>query len=339
MQVARIQRPGGPEVIDVVEAPTPAVGPTDVLVAVEASSVNHTDVWVRRGATDAELPMTPGLDAAGTVEEVGDRVSRVAKGDRVVLYGVVHCGECRYCEAGDAPLCREYGAVGESRDGAHAEYVAVPADNVIRLPDAVSFRDAAAAQTSYATAWRALFERANLSVGETVVVLGASGGVGTAAVQLANLAGARTVACTSSSWKADRLADLGADHVVDYTEARLADAVRESGVDHVDAVLDSVGGDVYEQAIRCLSRDGRLVTLGATQGDADAGMLRHVFWRQLTVVGSTGYSRADLRAVVERLADGAVEPVVDREVGLDGVPAAHEALEARDVFGKIVVRP
>lgn len=340
MRATVITEPGGIDVIHVDDVTRPAVGTEDVLIEVAASAVNHTDVWIRRGL-EGETPIIPGIDVAGTVTEVGDEVSDLSEGDRVVVYwNTTACGDCEFCHSGETTMCYDYGGIGVEVDGGQAEYVSVDSAYAMKLPDHVDFEPAAAFPSNFGTAWRALITRADLSPSDDVLVLGASGGVGHAAVQIAEYAGATVMACTSSEWKADRLRDLGADHVIDYSTRDFNEAVTKlSDGRGVDIVLDSVGGAVYEQAIQSLARGGKLVTFGATTGDADQAKLQHVFWNQLEVIGSTGCTMSEFRDIFELFCEGDVEPIVDRTLPLEDVPEAHRMLEGRDVFGKIVVTP
>lgn len=339
MTAAVFTNVGGTEVIEIRDdIPRPSVGEGDVLVEVRACAVNHTDLWVRRGHTEGDPPIIPGMDVVGVVAEVGDGRADVVVGDRVVVFPVVACGECEYCEDGDPSMCIDYGAIGESRDGGHAEYVSVPAANVLPLPDDVSFERAAAAPSSFGTAWRALLTRADVSLGDDVLVVGASGGVGHAAVQLAARAGAHVFACTSTDDKAARLRELGADHIIDYTETTIDTRVRElTDRRGVDIAIESVGDDVYKQVVRSLARGGKLVTFGTTAGDADEAMLQQIFWKQLKIVGSTGATFREFSRAMELVFDGEVDPIIDRTIPLADLADAHERLENRNGFGKIVV--
>lgn len=340
MQAAVITEVGGPEVIDVKEVPRPSVGPDDALVEVQASAANYGDVWLRQGHAPASPPVIPGLDIAGTVAAVGSEVDAGRVGSEAVVYGVLACGVCEFCATSGPAMCVEYGAIGESRDGGHAEYVAVPAANLLSLPESVSFRQAAALPSSFGTAHRALRNRIELAEDDDLLVIGASGGVGHAAVLLALDAGADVYACTSSDEKAAALRELGVTDVVRYGEDGIADRVRElTGGRGVDAAFDSVGGGAYAEGIRSLVRGGSLVTVGATTGDADAAMLQHIFWKQLSVVGSTGYNPEDLRRTLELVAAGRIDPVIDSCVSLADVPEIHRRLENREVFGKVIVEP
>lgn len=338
MRASVIPETGGPDVITVEDVPEPSVGDGDVLVEVEACAVNHTDVWIRRGY-EGDPPIVTGIDVAGVIAETGPEVEELATGDRVVIYwNTTSCGECGFCVAGETTMCREYGGLGVKTDGGHAEYVAVEARHAVPLPDHVDFRTAAAVPSNFGTAWRALLTRADVGPGDEVLVLGAGGGVGHGAVQIAAHAGATVYAVSSSDAKLDRLRELGADHTVDYTERDVDDAVRDL-TRGVDVVFESVGGETYEQAVRSLARGGRLVTVGATTGDADRAMLQHVFWKQLEVIGATGATMGEFRNMLEAVFEGDLLPVIDRVIGLEDVPAAHERIAAGEGFGKIIVEP
>lgn len=340
MLASLIPETGGPEVLTVEEVPDPEVGDDDVLVAVEACAVNHTDVWIRRGY-EGDPPIVTGIDVSGEIVEVGADVDRLAPGDRVVLYwNTTYCGECEFCNDGETTMCRDYGGLGVKRDGGHAEYVAVEARHAVQLPDDVSFESAAAVPSNFGTAWRGLMTRADVGPSDDVLVLGASGGVGHGAVQIAAHAGATVYAASSSEEKAERLRDLGADHVIDYTEEAIDDAIADrTDRRGVDVVFESIGGETYEQAVRSLARGGRLVTIGATTGDADQGMLQHVFWKQLEVIGATGATMGEFQDMLGAFFDGDIEPVVDSVISLEDIPDAHERLAKGAGFGKIIVRP
>lgn len=330
---------GDLDVIEISDVPEPAVGPDDVLVEVGASAVNHVDIWLRKGM-EGDTPRITGVDVAGEIVEVGENVDRPL-GEHVVLYwNTTHCGLCEHCRHGEITMCRDYGGLGLTRDGGHAEYVAVDARFAVSIPDDIPLTEAAVFPTGFGTAWRALVTRADLRQGEDVLVTGASGSVGHAAVQVAKEAGARVFACTSADWKADRLRDLGADHVIDYTDVefdeRIAELTDRRGV---DVVVESIGGETYRRGVKSLARGGRLVTFGATIGDADEAMLPHVFWKQLEVIGSTGATLGEFHDVVDRYRDGAFRPVVDSVISLEELPEAQRKLADRGVFGKIVVEP
>lgn len=340
MRASIIPETGGPEVITVEEVPDPKISTDDVLIEVEACAVNHTDVWIRRGY-EGEPPIVTGIDVAGTVVETGADVDEFASGDRVVIYwNTTYCGECEFCNNGQTTMCRDYGGLGVKTDGGHAEYVAVDAKHLIELPEGVPFDEAAAVPSNFGTAWRGLITRAEVGPSDDVLILGASGGVGHGAVQIAAHAGATVYAASSSEEKIKKLRELGADRVVDYSERDIDDAIADLTDNRgVDVVFESIGGKTYEQAVRSLARGGRLVTIGATAGDADHGMLHHVFWKQLEIIGGTGATMGEFEDMLEAFFNGDIQPVIDRRIGLKEIPEAHKRLSAGEGFGKIIVRP
>jgi NADPH2:quinone reductase len=338
MRASVITAPGELDVIELKDVPKPTVNPEEVRVAVKASAVNHTDVWIRRGV-EGEPPIITGIDVAGIVDSVGEEVSSPAVGDRVVLYwNTTYCGQCEFCQRGEITMCLEYGGLGVHVDGGHAEYVTVPATHAIPLPVHISFEEAAALPSNFGTAWRALFSRGGVSVGDDVAVLGSSGGVGHAAVQLAHLAGASVYAITSSHQHAEHLAELGATAVFSYDDPSFADVIRDRTAQRgVDVVIDSVGGELYEPAIKSLVRGGRFVPFGATTGGADAALRPNIFWEQLRVIGTTGCTLFECRRLLDEFFGGSITPMIGDIISLEEIPDAHERLENGDVFGKIVV--
>lgn len=340
MFAAFFRRHGAPEVMETGEAPEPVAASGTVVVAVRAVALNHLDLWVRRGIPGLalDLPHIGGSDVAGVIDEIGPGVEGWKAGDRVVLNPSLWCGDCEWCQRGEHPLCVDFKILGEHVAGGTAERVRVAATNLFRIPDAFDFRTAAAAPLVYQTAWRALKTRGALREGETVLITGASGGVSTAAVQIARLLGATVLAVTSGPINVERVRDLGADAVFDRLEGDFAAGVKERTDGRgVDLVLDSVGEAIWPQCLRCLSRLGRLVTYGATTGPHGALEIRHTFWKQISVVGSTMASKQEFEAVMGHVAAGDLAPVVGRVLPLDSIREAHEALESGRVFGKLVL--
>lgn len=334
MQAALVEKNS----VQVREVDTPEPGPSEVLLEVRASAVNHGEVFIKNGQVEVAYPQIPGYDVAGVVTECGRDVSEELSGKRVVVNGIFPCGTCVYCSEDREILCRSPELLGQSRPGGHAEYVSVPADRLVELPDATTFMDAATLPTAFGTAARALLTRSTMGLGDDVLVIGASGGVGHAAVQLALLAGATVSACTSSSRKADKLRELGVDTIIRYDRESIEDEVSErSDRGGVDIVFDSVGGDGYESALRSLRGGGQLVTVGATTGDASPTNLPQIFAKQLEVVGSSRYTNRDLQRLVRLLAAGKISPHVDEVIDLSSIGDAYERLEQRDLFGRIVI--
>ncbi|MFQ5678610.1 MAG: zinc-binding dehydrogenase [Gemmatimonadota bacterium] len=342
MKAAYFSTHGGPEVLEVGEIPDPAVAPGEVVVAVRAFALNHLDLWTRRGIPGLrlEMPHVGGSDVAGVVETVGEAVSEWAAGARVVVNPGLWCGRCEWCARGEQSLCRSYRLLGEHVAGGAAEKVAVPARNLFPLPEAYPFERAAAAPLAFQTAWRALVTRARLRPGETVLITGGSGGVSTAAVQIARFAGATVFAVTSGSENARRLRELGAERVFDRREEDFSRGVREAtGKRGVDVVLDSVGEAMWEGCVRALARGGRLVNYGATTGHQAKVDLRHLFWKQHEILGSTMAGRGEFEAAMRLVLAGRLRPVVEEVLSIESIREAHRRLEAGEVFGKLVLIP
>ena len=343
MKAAFFQEHGGPEVLEYGELPDPEPGPGEVVVAVAAVGLNHLDLWVRRGAlpgVEPRLPHVGGSEVAGRVEAIGVGVEGWAPGDRVVLNPGLWCGRCEWCLRGEESMCLRYGILGEHVAGGAAERISVPAANLLALPDGYDFERAAAAPLVFQTAWRALIGRAGLRAGEIVLVTGASGGVSTAAIQIARLAGATVYAVTSGPQNVRRVEELGAELVIDRLEESFSRRVwRETGKRGVDVVIDSVGEAIWEDAVRTLARGGRLVTYGATTGPLGRLDIPPLFWRQIQVIGSTMGSRSEFERVMRLVFEERLRPIVDEVLPLERIREAHERLERGDVFGKLLLAP
>lgn len=339
MRAALFHEHGGPEVIRVEEVDPPAMRPGHVRLSVRAVAMNHLDLWVRRGLPiETKLPHIGGSDVAGVVAEVAPDVEGWTVGARALVNPILYCGRCEWCERGEEPLCRRFGILGEHTSGGFAEEVVVPAASLHPLPEAIEFERAAALPVSYQTAWRALIHRARVRAGESVLVLGASGGTALAAIQVARLAGARVMAVTSGEENVARVASLGVEHVYDRLAGDFSRAVwRDSGKRGVDVVVENVGEASWQTSLRCLAPGGRLVTYGATTGPRAETDLRVLFWRQIQLIGSTMASRGEFREMLSAALSGALTPVIDRVMPLEEARAAHERLEAGEAFGKIVL--
>jgi NADPH:quinone reductase-like Zn-dependent oxidoreductase len=317
----------------------PLVGPKQVRVAVRACAINHLDLWVRKGLPHLKLryPHILGADVVGEVEQLGAGVDHLALGTRVMIAPGVSCGRCERCLAGRDNLCSQYRILGESINGGYAELLTVPVENVLPYPEGVSFTDAAAIPLTFQTAWQMLVDRAHVQPGETVLVLAAGSGVGTAALQIAKLYGARVIATASSLAKLGRAQALGADHVVDHSRKGWALEVKRISGGGVDLVFEHVGASTWAESIRCCRWGGRIVTCGATSGWEATTDLRHVFFRQISILGSTMGSKAMLYAVIRHVQAGALRAVVDRVLPLSAAAEGHRLLEERQVFGKVVL--
>ena len=328
--------------MEVGELPDPEPGRDEVVLRVRAAALNHLDLWARRGlpGLELELPHVGGSDMAGVVERTGEGVTGWSRGDRAVVNPSLWCGECEWCVRGEESMCRRYRILGEHVAGGLAERVRVPARNLLALPEGIPFQRAAAAPLVYQTAWRALLNRGELRPGESVLITGASGGVSTAAIQIAKLAGATVHAATSGPENVRRVRELGADRVFDRLEEDFSRGVWEATEKRgVDLVLDGVGEAVWEACVRALAKGGRFVTYGATTGAEGRVDIRRVFWHQLDLRGSTMASRSEFEAVMALVFGGRLNPAVDAVLPLEEIREAHARLEEGDVFGKLVITP
>ncbi|HTR55641.1 MAG TPA: zinc-binding dehydrogenase [Kofleriaceae bacterium] len=341
MNAIVIREHGGPEVLRAEEIAVPEPGPGEVRVRVRAVALNHLDIWVRRGGPAFKLgyPHRLGSDIVGEIDEVG--AGAVAEpGAKVVVQPGLSCGRCAACLGGHDNLCRSYKILGENAQGGYGEYVVVPQVNLAPYPERLAFADAAASILTFLTAWQMVVHKARVQPGEVVLVQGAGSGIGVAAIQIAKLHGARVIATASTPAKLERARALGADVAIDYTTqdfvAECKDLTDKRGV---DVVIEHVGGDVFAKSIRAVRAGGRVVTCGATSGFSPAIDLRHIFFRQVEVLGSTMGSKADLLAVLDHVAAGRLSPVVHAVLPLARAADAHRMLEAREAFGKIVLQP
>ncbi len=341
MKAVVLPRFGGPEVLEYVEdRPEPVPGPDEVLVHVHAASLNHLDLTVRKGLPTLKLtlPHILGADLAGEVAQLGSDASGFEPGDRVVANPGLTCGHCEFCVAGDDSLCPDYRILGEHVPGTYAEYVVVPARNLLPIPVDMDWVTAAAAPLVFMTAWRLLVTRAAIRPGEDVLILGAGSGVSMAAIQVAKLAGCTVFTTSSSDAKLKRAREIGADVVVNYKEMPWSKAIWElTGKRGVDVVLDHVGEATFKDSLRTLRKGGRLVIPGATTGTLPQIDLRYLFWRQLSVLGSTMANRREFEEVMKLVFMGRLKPVVDKVFPLREAAAAHAYLEGGEQFGKVVL--
>jgi len=333
MKAVWIERHGGPEVLQIVERPMPQSGSGEVVVKVRACALNHLDVWVRRGVPGHEfpLPMVPGSDIAGVLPETNQEV---------VVFPAESCGKCEFCLTGREQLCRQFGILGETRDGGCAEYVRVRRENIFPKPVNLGFEEAASVLLSGLTAYHMVVTKAAVQRGEWVVVTGAAGGVGIMAVQIAKAMGGRVIAVVGSQEKSDALRLLGADETIIHSQVDFAKAARAmAGRDGISVVVDSVGGEVFEKGVAILRPEGRIVTCGATADGMARLNLRRVFFRAINIMGSTMGSRWEMLKVLTLVRDGIVKPVVHSILPMKEVAQGHKLIESREVTGKVVLRP
>ncbi len=342
MKAVQFREHGDTDVVEYADRPAPDPDRDEVVVDVKAGALNHLDLWTRRGlpTLDLEMPHVPGSDGAGVVAAVGEGVDRFEVGDRVALWAGVHCGDCEFCRHGQEPLCVRYHVIGEHVPGVHAERAAVSAENLVPVPEGVDWETAAAAPLVFGTAWRMLMTRGDLRADDDVLVLGASGGVGHAAVQIAAHAGATVYATASSEAKLDAARELGADHAIDYEREDFAARIRDrTGKRGVDVVVDHVGETTWPDSLRSLAKGGRLLTCGATTGPTGETDIRRVFWNQLDVRGSTMATPGEVDDVLSLVWEGTLDPRIRERLPMSETDRAHRLLEDREGFGKVVVIP
>lgn len=341
MSAVTLRAHGGPEVLQLEELPMPEPGPGQVRVRIRAVSVNHLDIWVRKGGPAFKLhyPHLLGSDIVGEIDAVGAGAT-ASVGQKVVVQPGLSCGRCAQCLGGHDNLCREYKILGEHASGGYGEAICIPVVNIAPYPGELEWTDAAAAILPFLTAWQMVVHKARVAPGDVVLVQGAGSGIGVAAIQIAKLYGARVIATASTADKLAREKALGADDVIDYASTDFVAAARAlTGKRGVDSVIEHVGGETFAGSLRAVRAGGRVVTCGATAGFHPNIDLRHIFFRQVEVLGSTMGSKADLLAVLAHVAAGRLKPVVDRVLPLAQAAEAHGVLERREAFGKIVLVP
>jgi NADPH:quinone reductase-like Zn-dependent oxidoreductase len=333
---------GGPEVLQYTEAPEPTIKANEVLLEVRACALNHLDVWARGGLPGIEIPLPHilGNDIAGVVRAVGPLVDWVKAGDEVMLQPGVSCGHCIECLSGRDNFCPEYDILGYRRDGGYAELVAAPAVNVIPKPKSLSFEEAAALPLVTVTAWHMLVTRARVEPGEDVLIHAAGSGVGSIGIQVARLRGARVIATAGSDEKLEKARELGADEVVNYTREDWPKEVRRlTGKRGVDVVFEHTGAETWPGSIAVLAKGGRIITCGATSGYDARTDLRQLFYRHLSLLGSFMGSKAELLQAMRFVERGSIRAVVDRTLPLGEARRAHELMQDRAQFGKLVLVP
>jgi zinc-binding alcohol dehydrogenase/oxidoreductase len=322
MKAVRIHEDGGPEVLRLDEVEDPVAGPGEILIRLKAASLNHLDIWLRQGLPSVPKPRILGADGAGVVEALGEGVDEFELGQRVVLNPGLRNG---------AEI------VGEHRDGTHAELIAIPRENVHRIPEELSFEEAAAFPLVYETAYRMLVTRAGLREGEWVLVWGIGSGVGSAAFLIAKALGARVVVTSSDDGKLDRARELGADETVNHESGDVVSVVKEATEGGAHVVVEHVGEATWKTSLQVARTGGRIAVCGATSGPNPPANLHRIFWKQLSILGSTMGTAEDFAGVYELVASGRVKPLVDRVFPLEEAAEAHRHLESGKQFGKVVL--
>ena len=322
------------------DAPEPQAGHNEVLVRVKACALNHLDLWVRRGLPGVEIPLPhiPGSDIAGEIAKVGDSVTTVKAGQKVVLFPGVTCGKCSACLAGSDNLCPQFTNLGYMVDGGCAEFVKCPEVNCLSCPEGLDWAHAAAIPLVFVTAWHMLITRAQLQPGEDILVLGAGSGVGSAAIQIAKFFGARVITTAGSDEKLAKGKELGADELINHKTMSIGKEVRRlTNGRGVDVVFEHVGEATWADSVKSLARGGRLVTCGATTGYDAKLDLRFLFTRQLSILGSYMGTKEELRTALKLVAQGRLKSVIEKVFPLERCAEAHAYLERGEQFGKVVL--
>jgi len=338
VKAVRIHEFGGPEVLRYEDIPDPQPRKDQVLIRVKACAMNHLDIWVRKGLPGVNLPHILGSDIAGEIVEVGEYVSGFKPGQRVLLAPMHFCNHCAKCVAGLQNQCREFTVLGNGVDGGNCELIAVPAVNVIPIPDGLDFNHAASVPLVFLTAWHMLVGRAGIRLGQTVLVLGAGSGVGITAIQIAKLFHARVITTAGDETKLEKARALGADHGINHYKQKISQEVKKlTDKEGVDIVVEHVGLATWDESVKSLKPGGAIVTCGATTGPNVAFDLRFLFTRQLALFGSYMGTMGELYDVLSHVFAGRLKPVVDRAFPLKEARAAHEYMEASQMFGKVVL--
>ncbi len=324
------------------EIDDPEIKPGYVRVKTQATALNHLDLWLVRGLPGLELqmPHVLGSDGAGIVEEPGEGVSRFSVGDRVMINAVLSCGECEFCNQGEHSLCIRLRLVGEQVSGTHAELLVLPEANLEKIPENISFQEAAAFSLVFQTAWRMLKTRAGIQSGDDVFIHGIGGGVSSAALNIVKCLGARAFVSSSSDEKLQQAQEMGADFGYNYTKTDVVQEVMEETRKRgVDIVVDSVGAATWVQSLKLATKGGKIVTCGATSGPSPETAIHLIFWKQLEILGSTMSNRREYQEIIALLGQGKLKPVIDQEFALSEGRRALEHLQNQTQYGKVVLIP
>lgn len=340
MKAIRIHDFGGPEVLRFEDVPEPVLRKNEALVRVKACALNHLDLWVRGGIPGIPLPHIPGSDVSGEVAEVGEYLTDLKVGTRVLLTPMVFCNHCERCMRGEQNFCPQFSVRGYRVDGGNAEYVAVTREQVIPIPEAMSYEEAAAVPLVFLTAWHMLVGRAKIRPGQTVLVLGAGSGVGSAAIQIAKMWGCTVITTAGDEAKLERGRALGADYGIDHYKQKISEEVKKITAKRgVDVVLEHVGAATWGESMKSLTPGGTIVTCGATTGAEAQIDLRFLYSRQLSFLGSFMGTMGDLHEVLGHVFAGRLKAVVDRSFPMSETAAAHEYLAKSAMFGKVLLKP
>ena len=337
MKSIRIHAHGGVEQLRIDDVEQPRPGPRQILMEVKAAALNHLDLWIRKGLPGLRLPLTLGSDGSGVVKEVGSEVTQFSVGDRVLAQPGYGCGSCQDCLGGRENYCPKYGIIGEHFDGVQAQFAVLDEAQVIHQPSNISFEEGAAIPLVYLTAWEMVVNKCAVKPTDTVLVVAASSGVGSAAVQIARAHGARVIA-TAGTAKLEKARALGADFVLDHYKQNVAKEVKKiTGGRGAEIVVDHAGSATWESSMRSLAKGGKLTLCGSTTGFHVSFDLRFLFIRQQSILGTTMGTRSDIFRILQLVEAGKMKGVVDRVFPFTEVAKAHEYLESGQQFGKVIL--
>lgn len=340
MKAIRFHQFGGPEVLKYEDVPEPQLRKDQVLIKVKACALNHLDLFVREGVPGVPLPQIPGSDVSGDVVEVGEYISDIKVGTRVLVAPMHYCNHCERCMRGEQNFCPEFSVLGYRVSGGDCEYIAVARQNVIPIPEELTYNEAAAVPLVSVTAWHMLVGRAKIRPGQTILVLGAGSGVGSTAIQIGKLWGCRVIATAGDETKLDKAKELGADFVIDHYKQKISDEVKKiTSKQGVDVVFEHVGAATWGESMKSLHPGGTIITCGATTGGEAKIDLRFLFGRQLSFLGSFMGTMGELHEVLGHVFAGRIKPVLDRSFPLREAAAAHEYLAKSSMFGKVILNP
>lgn len=341
MKAIRIHNYGGPEQLKIDDLPEPSPKEKEIKIQVKASSLNHLDVWIRQGLLKAlklPLPLVPGSDGCGVVAETGSGVAQFKKGDRIFWNPGFGCGKCHPCQSGNEALCMEYKILGEHCNGAHQQFLCLPEERLITLPDNISFEEGAAFPLVFMTAWHMLVQKAKIQKGQTVLIMAGASGVSSAGIQIAKLKGARVITTVGSEKAKQKATELGADETIDHYKEDIGKrSIELTNGTGVDIIFEHVGAKVWKSCLKALAKGGKLVTCGATTGPEVSINLRHIFMKHQQILGSTMGNKRDLEEIVKWISEKKLKPVIDQVLPYTEVAKGHEMVEKGGLFGKVVL--
>jgi len=339
MKAIRIHHHGDSSVLKLENIASPVLKPDRAIVEVHVAALNHLDLWVRNGIKGVPLPLIPGSDGAGVIREIGSDIKHVEVGERVLIQPLVYCGSCSNCLSGRENYCVDWGILGEHLDGTLAELISVPGKNLYAIPSDLGFQEAAAFALVSQTAYTMLIDRAKILSSECVFIWGASSGLGSVAIQIAKSVGAMVIAASSSAENLEKASALGADFTLNHKTNNISASIKEiTGGQGVDIVFEHVGETTWNTSLKMLGKGGRIVTCGATTGARVEIDIRHLFYKQLSILGSTMGNKIAFENSFELVKSGKLKPVIDRTFPMEEIQAAHQYLEEGAQFGKVMIQ-